>query len=157
MRLRDPAHVGDVGYRGDPEPHVEVAAVEARRVVASDGPLHGRAHHDLGRGDAVVALAAADADPIRAPPDLRSPPAPAGHRHGLAGVGVERPPVHHAHPRGGVHHGRRPQQRVRHEQVVGGEQHDVVAVRPTRVPRWRWRSGRRFARGRGLDAVVPRC
>ena len=102
--------------------------MRAPGVVPSDRALHGGADHHLGRGDAVVSRAAAQAQPVGAGPDLRRLPASFHARGRASNVPVGRVPVDHADVRVGLHDRRGALQRSGDEQVVRGQQNGVVLV-----------------------------
>ncbi len=156
-RLRRATDVRDIGAGGDPQPHVQVAGVGARRVVAAGRSLHGRPHDDLRRGDAVVRRAAAQPDPLAAGPDRGPAPAPGRARQRVARAPVRGAAVHEADVRVVLHDLRSARQGAWREQVVGRQQHDVLAPGPLET----------LIRGRDephvlrvaaqLDARVTRC
>src|SRR5512132_1965706 len=123
-------HVADVGHGGDAQPQLEVAGVGQRRLVAADRLVDRAPHHHLGRGDAVVATARPLVDPPGAGPHGGAPPPALRRGERPVGRGVEGPAVHHADARVGLHDAGGPAQRPGRQQVVGRDQHDVVAVGP---------------------------
>jgi len=70
--LRDAIDIGDVGKRGDPKPHLQIAGVWKLGAIPTGGALNLSTDNDLGRGDDVIACAAAKPEPVGSRPPAKA-------------------------------------------------------------------------------------
>ena len=127
--LRCSIHPPDIPAPGGAQPVLEVARVRQLRVVTAHLAERCRAHHRLGRHDEVPAPPRREADPAFTAPDAPGDGERGVWRRRLRGCAEgDGVPVDQADPRMAFHQRARPGQGAGRQQVVRGNQRDVVGL-----------------------------